>query len=208
MTKGLIYKVTSPNGKVYIGKTSKTLQERIRAHRNDYLREKYNFKFYNSLKKYGFDNFVWEVIEDSIDLNLLNEVEIKYIKQFNSFEDGLNSTIGGNGGDIFNSLSEEKKQHIVEQISLANKGKELSEETKNKISKNHKKPLLGIKQSPEWVSKRIDKATETKNNNKELTEFYRNRMLGDNNIAKRPDVRKKISEKKKGMKYKTKKILL
>ena len=92
---GYIYKITNNiNGKVYIGKTTKTVEERWKGHL-----KKMNYKknkFYNALNKYGIDNFTIEEIEECDD-DLLNEEEIYWINFYNSYENGYNSTGGGDG---------------------------------------------------------------------------------------------------------------
>lgn len=49
------------------------------------------------MNKYGQENFIIEVIEDNILIELLNEKEKFYIKLFNSFYEGYNLTFGGDG---------------------------------------------------------------------------------------------------------------
>ena len=93
---GYIYKITNNiNGKVYIGKTTKTVEERWKGHlkKKNYKKN----KFYNALNKYGIDNFTIEEIEECDD-DLLNEQEIYWINFYNSYENGYNSTGGGDGG--------------------------------------------------------------------------------------------------------------
>ena len=93
----LIYKATSKTtGKVYIGQTQSTLEERIRKHQ--VASENKQYHFYNAIRKYGFDDFTWEIIEDNInDVDTLNEREIYWIEYYNSYENGYNSTRGGEG---------------------------------------------------------------------------------------------------------------
>ena len=56
----VIYKVTnSINGKVYVGKTY-NFEKRKREHIYDI---EDNLPFHRALKKYGIDNFVWEIID-------------------------------------------------------------------------------------------------------------------------------------------------
>lgn len=64
-----IYKIISPSGKIYIGQ-SIDIDRRI----YDYilLRCKAQTILYNSLKKHGFNNHVFEIIEEC-DIDKLNE---------------------------------------------------------------------------------------------------------------------------------------
>jgi len=93
----LIYKATNIiNKKVYIGQTTKPLQRRISSHKSAYKR--FNFRFYQAIKKYGFENFLFEQIDEASSLSELNEKEIYWIKYYNSYDynNGYNSTLGGN----------------------------------------------------------------------------------------------------------------
>jgi hypothetical protein len=60
-----------------------------------------NVKFYNAIKKYGWDNFKWEVIYRSKDGDhCLNVMEEYFISEYDSMKNGLNTTPGGNRGPI------------------------------------------------------------------------------------------------------------
>lgn len=91
--KGIIYKITNKvNGKSYIGQTRYTIEFRWRQH----IHKKDNTYFHNAIKKYGVDNFIVEKLEEC-NIEDLNEREIYYIAKYNTFKDGYNSTIGGDG---------------------------------------------------------------------------------------------------------------
>lgn len=93
---GLIYKITNlVNDKVYIGKTIRTLDERKREHLKDYKIE--DTKLYRAMRKYGVDNFVFSIVEDDIPNEQTGYCERKYIKEYNSYYEGYNSTFGGEG---------------------------------------------------------------------------------------------------------------
>lgn len=92
-----IYKITNcENNKVYIGCTIKTLKERLDEHVYRAISGNHNTKLYNSFRKYGIECFTMELIIEC-DENEMFEKEIEYIKQFDSFQNGLNSTLGGEG---------------------------------------------------------------------------------------------------------------
>lgn len=94
-----IYKATSATtGKVYIGQTTQTLQERINQHNSHAFGHQYNYHFHNAIRKYGAEDFTYEIIEDGIkSVEVLNKREKYWISYYNSYYDGYNSTMGGDG---------------------------------------------------------------------------------------------------------------
>ena len=100
---GYIYKVTNiVNGKVYIGQTKRTIEDRWEDHNWDAGNKngpRYCGSFHNALRKYSTDNFTIEELE-ACDDSLLNEREQYWIRVHNSFDHhyGYNLTNGGDSG--------------------------------------------------------------------------------------------------------------
>lgn len=95
-----VYKYTNLiNGKIYIGQTVDSLE--YRAGCNGYKYRKCPY-FYSAIKKYGWENFVVEILQDNLTHEQANELEIKYIKQFNSQDAkvGYNISDGGNTNSV------------------------------------------------------------------------------------------------------------
>ncbi len=92
---GCIYKITNIiNNKLYIGYTTATLKERMRRHKNDDIN--HNTLLGRAIKKYGWENFKYEVVVYEDDKEKLLELEQYYIKYFNSkMPNGYNMTDGG-----------------------------------------------------------------------------------------------------------------
>lgn len=91
--KGIIYKITNKvNNKSYIGQTRYTIEFRWRQH----LHKKDNTYFHNALHKYGAENFTIDILEEC-DVNHLNEREMFYIAKYDTFNNGYNLTLGGDG---------------------------------------------------------------------------------------------------------------
>lgn len=149
MKRGLIYKAVNKfNQKCYIGLTTSSLNKRKIEHLSESLRKEDNYKFYNAIRKYGFDSFVWEIIEDNIPVELLCEREIYWITFYDTFEKGYNLTIGGEGTFDYKWTDEQKMNQSVIQkevqnrseikvrrnkkISIALKGRAKTEEHKEK----------------------------------------------------------------------------
>lgn len=101
MKTGLIYIIRNDvNEKVYIGQTTSALTTRFHQHLKNSTLKSRHFKIYNAIKKYGKSHFYIEVLESNIPIDKLNEKEIYYIEQYDSFNNGYNSSKGGDGRTI------------------------------------------------------------------------------------------------------------
>lgn len=100
MSQG-IYKITNKiNNKCYIGK-SINIEERWKyhiEHRN--VISEYNKPLYQAFRKYGIENFSFEIIEEINDCEVMNEREKFWIKHYDCYggDKGYNATLGGDGG--------------------------------------------------------------------------------------------------------------
>lgn len=93
-----IYKVTNKiNGKIYIGKTVRTIKIRWKEHCSDYKKRNMEKRpLYDAMNKYGIENFEISLVEEC-DGNILSEREKYWIEYYGSFKYGYNATIGGDG---------------------------------------------------------------------------------------------------------------
>lgn len=99
---GYIYKITNiVNDKVYIGQTIKTVEKRFSQHINNSNKSYFSqIVLYKAFKKYGIENFVVETIEE-VPNEQLDEREKYWIKYYNSYFDGYNSTLGGKATQLY-----------------------------------------------------------------------------------------------------------
>lgn len=116
----IIYKFTNKtNGKSYIGQTTRP-KERYIAHKCHYNKsnyEDYDKKFYRALRKYGWENFTYEILEEcDDDGKVLTEKEQYYIDKFDSIENGYN-TIGAVESKYYTT---EQKEALSEISHLKN----------------------------------------------------------------------------------------
>ena len=104
-----VYTITNLiNDHKYVGKTEKKPEHRWKQHL--YLCE-YNpekMVISRAIQKYGKENFKFEVIEECSP-EKVNDREIFWISELNTFNDGYNSTIGGDG----NSGSPRKRGAVI-----------------------------------------------------------------------------------------------
>ncbi len=148
----IIYKATNLiNGKVYIGQTIKSLKTRKRQHFTNTRYKRFDNNFFaNALRKYGQDSSKWEIIDTAESIEKLNIKEIYWIKFYKSTNRlfGYNTNTGGNNGS--------PTKEVIKRIADKQRGKFVSQETRDKLSKAHKKrletekhPMLGRKHSIE-----------------------------------------------------------
>ena len=190
---GYIYKIISPNNKIYIGQTI-NISNRKRKYK--YKEFKGQLKLWNNSQKYNWIPEI-EIIEEclcGLNKSFLNEREIYWITFYDSYNNGLNCNLGGNGnlGKIVSNETKEKlrltnlgKKHTQEskdKIGKANEGKYISEETKEKI-KNTK--LKNPYKHSEDMKKFISECN--KGNTKRLGKIHSE------------ETKQKISKSKKGI---------
>lgn len=147
-----IYKITSPSGKIYIG-SSINVEDRKLDYNTDWC--KGQIRVYNSIKKYGWENHIWEILEECV-LDKLYEKERFYGEKYDVLGvNGLNCILPKNG-EIKCGISEEtrKKMSIAkmgekntfygkthtnqtkELIREAQIGRKHTKEHRNKVSEN------------------------------------------------------------------------
>lgn len=142
----IIYKATNKvNNKSYIGQTIYTLEKRKSGHLHS-VRNNSTVYFHNAIRKYGEENFTWEVIDDTAKtIGELNLLEQKYIKEYYTFRDdpecnGYNLTAGGEGGDTLSNHPNLKEIREKISVNISGEkngfyGKTHSKETKERIRK-------------------------------------------------------------------------
>lgn len=119
-----IYVITNNiNGKQYVGQTRSTLAHRMAQHKNEAsLSEHKNRPLYKAINKYGINHFSISVLEEC-SLEDLNEREIYWIAKLDTYNNGYNATLGGEGKGNKNTTFYDYKE-------LANSYIELGQENK------------------------------------------------------------------------------
>lgn len=194
-----VYVHTSPSGKKYVGQTCRDVWRRWGRNGNGYMYKRANGEyihpiFARAITKYGWDNFIHEVVKDSLTKEEADNLEKILIEELNTMNPdfGYNCKEGGSHG----RLSEESRKKIGDsnrgripsedtrkKMSDARKKRVCSEETKRKMSESQK----GEKSY--WYGKHRDESTK-----KKLSESLKGRSFSD-------ETRKKMSEAQKGEKH-------
>jgi group I intron endonuclease len=171
-----IYRIVNiKNGKSYIG-YSKDPIKRFLEHKNDSSRK--NTHFYKAIRKYGWNSFHKEIIYQSLDMeHCKNVMENHFISEYDSYKNGYNLTLGGEGSSYkrteqskrnqslsrnhrFNAKDRDGNIHVITNDDLrfisgelvgVQKGVKPSQETieKYKIRSKGNQARLGIPHTPE-----------------------------------------------------------
>lgn len=127
MRTGVAYKLTFPNGKVYVGITRETLKRRVQRHIS-YARAGKCFALSAAIRKHGEDSFVAEVVGYGT-WDELKEIEIRLIAEYRAQGvGGYNMTGGGDG-----SLGVPVSDVVREKIAASLKGRTLSAEHRRRV---------------------------------------------------------------------------
>lgn len=142
-----IYQITNDvNQKIYIGKTENSIEKRFKEHCWDASRERNEKRpLYNAMRKYGVEHFHIELIEET---NNPEEREVYWIEKKQSFKNGYNATIGGDGRKYIDYDLVVKTYQDLQNIKLVAKQLHHDEST---ISKILKEKNIDIKSSIEWM---------------------------------------------------------
>ena len=108
------------NGKCYIGQ-SVCIRSRIKKHFYNIKAKNKDLPLYRAIEKYGLHNFTIDILEKfEPEQNLSREelikkldvLEIKYIKEYDSYRNGYNCTIGGDYGVLGLKMTEQQRKNI------------------------------------------------------------------------------------------------
>ena len=139
--KGVIYCYHCiPTGKKYIGQTrNENKRKSDHFYRSKYTKD--NNKFYNAVRKYGWENLIYGVIGE-FDILDLDDMETHYIEKYNTLKEGYNTiSVGASCDKNYVSWSKGKRNLY-----------KLREETKKLMSKN--------RQNRKWWNNGIEETWE------------------------------------------------
>ena len=147
-----IYMITCKiTGKSYIGKTIGKIGQRVMYHLNGNTPG--CVALHSAIKKYGKENFTWEVLHENVIPELLSMFEMEAIKTYNTLSpNGYNLTAGGETG--FQSEETIQKRTETLRSNPPMLGRKHSEESKQQMSISR----TGSKRPPETRKKMSDAA--------------------------------------------------
>lgn len=189
---GYIYKITNlVNGKIYIGQTKQTLNERWREHKVH--SKTLNYSLYKVMRKYGIDNFKFEEIE-KCEIEKLNEREIFWISFYDSFnkKKGYNLTRGGKGNKLLNLDEDEIIKSYKEFGTLSKVANKFSCD-RTSIQQVLKKHNIKIKTEEEHAKEKGNKVYRCDLDGNIIEEYIclneAGKWLIDNNLTNARDAR-------------------
>jgi group I intron endonuclease len=161
-----IYLVTNlETGTEYIGYTNNP-RDRWRVHDREALQRDSTTYFHRAIRKYGWENFAFDVIFEHDDEEwTLNVMEPYFIDWYDTFNNGYNLTRGGDG-----CIGREVSKETRRKISEAHRGRTHTEETRRKLSEAAK----GKKKTPEHAAN-ISKG-KTGSKRKPFSEEHRRKL--------------------------------
>ena len=135
------------NGKMYIGKTEYTNPiRRFKIHLAERKKSRCKGRaLYRALNQYGVENFEFQILEETTS-DLASEREQYYIQLYDTYKNGYNETLGGDGTPYVQFEVEEILRRYQDGQSLKQIAADLSHDTSSirKILIEHNIPIRRI----------------------------------------------------------------
>ena len=167
-----IYLITNDiNGKQYVGKTYyNNIKERWKEHCQDYKKERCEKRpLYNAMNKYGIEHFHIKEIEYVPPEMNLEEREIYWIAQYDTYNNGYNATLGGDGKKTldYNLIVQTYLKYL--NINETAKQLNISPDSISKILKNYN---IQIKDKYQVIKEKTQKAVDMYNLSQEFIQHF------------------------------------
>lgn len=186
MKKGIYIIKNKVNNKVYVGQ-SKKLEQRYGGHLYRLeKKEHHNEILQRAFNKYGADNFEYNILEEVLNDNTLNEREKYWI----DFYGGINCN---NIYNLKDPLLNEHSDYVRKKLSKANSGKN-NPNYGNKWTEEMKKEASIIKKGKSWeelygedkakeMKENASKSQEGRTHSEEVKDKIRQHNIGEKNPA-------------------------
>lgn len=124
----IIYKIYNDvNSKLYIGQTTKSLEERINGHHASMIGGQ-DTHLYRAMRKYGWDKFHFEIVSRANSQDELNYLEEYYIRELDTIRNGYNMAPGGSKNVMYSPI-----------VAAKHDAKMRTDSVRKKISESMKK---------------------------------------------------------------------
>ena len=166
-----IYKIINNiNQKIYIGKTSSTIEKRFKEHCDDSKKERCEKRpLYDAMNKYGIENFTVEKVEEVENDEIASEREIYWINKLRTyigFNDcnGYNATLGGDSKRIYDYQIIAKKYLELKNQKETAKYFQCDVETVKKTCQENNIEIISSQQIAKDAQKKCVKMYDLENN--------------------------------------------
>lgn len=202
----VVYRRTNTrNGKVYIGKTTRTAEERWVSMLYE-VRRGGNSLIHNAIRKHGAEAFVTDILHETDSYEDLSAMETFFILQHRSHErsHGYNLTLGGDGaapGELNFMWGKTHTDEVKAKIRTFRLGRKQTEETKRKISdasRGEKNGFYGRTHTSERALEGCRKGGLSHLGKKRDPEVGRKISKALTGIVRSEETRKRVSQAKKG----------
>lgn len=210
-----VYKHTFPNGKFYIGITSKVRIEERWGDNGKYYKGQF---VYRAIKKYGWDNIKHEILFEDLTKDQAEQKEIELIALYesNKSNKGYNIQNGGNTQGTIAVSTREKisrvrkeyiknngsnwKENFQSEDAQKKRKQKLSEYYKNNVVSEETRQKISIavkgKTGHNWTEEEKERARK-RYINREFTEEWRRKISESKKGSKNAMYGKKMSEEHK-----------
>jgi group I intron endonuclease len=201
-------RINTKNGKVYIGKTARTPEERWVSLLYEVGRGRNN-RIHNAIRKYGAESFKTDILYETENFKALSAMETFFIilHQSHKPENGYNLTLGGDGaapGELNPMFGKTHTDEIKAKLRALRFGTKQTEATKRKIgeaSRGERNGFRGQRHSEKTrakISGKISGENHPLFGKKRPAEFGETVSRALTGITRSEETRKRISDAKKG----------
>lgn len=208
MKIGRVYKIVSPEKRIYIGSTVRECEDRWKDYKT--LNCKSQIRLYNSFIKHGVENHIFEQLWEG-DINEMFKIEAILGRLYNVLdrEKGLNLQLPKES-DIYSCISEETREKMSNsaknkppvseetKLKMSQSLKNPSQETRNRLSQSKKNKKLS-----QETKDKIGRANKGKKLSKEHIEIIRKNQIGKKSMLGKNHseiTKKKMSDAKLNIK--------
>lgn len=188
-----IYLITNNlNNKKYVGQ-SLDIEDRWKRHIRD--SKKSDFVIYRAIRKYGIENFSFEVLEECA-ADELNEKEIYWVDKLGTYNNGYNMTLGGGGSNLGKDCysDEYKKQWYQDhKEEIKQSSKQYYQDHKEEINQRNKQYREDHKEEQKQYNKQYqhDHREELNLYYKQYREDHKEELREKNRLYKRESRKRK-----------------
>jgi len=174
-----VYMHTSPSGNSYVGYTKNGMEFRWNQHLRNAKTEKLHFS--NAINKYPENQWIHEQLFETNNQEKAKLVEIFFIGYYDTFKNGYNMTLGGDGGNAWRMTKTPEELKEIDK-KKANFGEDNGFYGKKHSEENLKKAVAKRHANGTYEGKYVNGTTITY---KDITYYSKQSCMKENNLTRR-----------------------